>query len=650
MINKNNRKAHVIENHKGGNNNAAFAKARCQPRKKNSQGQACERLPKEPEAKTAGKLQDPEGAERSELVRANMGGVACVGIGTEGQETQPLKHILYDDLYEQYIRKHRGDAELFLQENRERVRFTADEKQAYVYQEYGIWEPVGPDFLEQTGINKVVKKYEDKIRELRPIQANEESRRDPDKTETPTEDEKRVSHIIAAYEKRIVDLNTRGYIDNVLSFVKNKVETESAAWNKVDRDVLPFEDVLVNIRTQQIVEPSPNYLLNYRIPTKYTVGADCPTWHTFLLNIMNGDEEFVRSMQTIFGYVLLGTGREQKFFLLHGRGGSGKGTMVNVLSKILGDTLARELPSDQILQTTSKFGSGSNHSTWLMQLDNRRMVIISETTEERFLNAAMIKLITGGDVIPAREMFRKPGPGIANVAVPFIVTNHPPRLRESDESIWRRAVCIDFPNTYETEDKMIYPYHRLKDPNIMDKLLMEREGIIQWMQEGSRIVLSNYEKNTGTGLYLSPSIIAATKRYKDNQDWISFFLSDHFEIVKDQKERLVTDLIFALYIRWADSEKKHYLTKGNLIEKVRSRIADHTGLNPDCKTGAGSKYRALSNIKLNDTVNLVELFGMERARPWMDCRDPTQEQLQERNPELVFENGIPRKRNKDEIN
>ena len=83
---------------------------------------------------------------------------------------------------------------------------------------------------------------------------------------------------------------------------------------------------------------------------------------------------------------------------VYGDGGNGKGTFLNVATKIMGDyatTAAMET------FTASKY---DHHPTELAKLRGARIVCASETEEGRAWAEARIKALTGGDRIAAKFM------------------------------------------------------------------------------------------------------------------------------------------------------------------------------------------------------------------------------------------------------
>jgi len=89
-----------------------------------------------------------------------------------------------------------------------------------------------------------------------------------------------------------------------------------------------------------------------------------------------------------------------------------------------------------------------------------------------------VKQLTGDDAITVRRLYEnefefRPGAKI------FLATNHEPRIRGTDEGIWRRLWLLPFTVTIP-EDK--------RDPGILDKLEAEGSGILKLVYRGAPAV------------------------------------------------------------------------------------------------------------------------------------------------------------------
>ena len=81
-----------------------------------------------------------------------------------------------------------------------------------------------------------------------------------------------------------------------------------------------------------------------------------------------------------------------------------------------------------------------------------RFVLSSEIPENRKLNEALVKDLTGGDAITARILFTNPFTFLPTHKL-WIFGNHKPRIAGTDEGIWRRICVVPFTVTIPQEQR-----------------------------------------------------------------------------------------------------------------------------------------------------------------------------------------------------
>ena len=229
----------------------------------------------------------------------------------------------------------------------------------------------------------------------------------------------------------------------------------------------------------------------------------CPTWEWFVDWAMKGDEELVAFVQRAVGYSLTGTVGEQCLFFLHGGGANGKSTFLSVLQQLMGDYAASAEP-DLLLAT-----QGDRHPAGVADLLGRRLVVVQETDEGRRLAEATVKLLTGGDTIKARRM-RENFFEFRPTHKLWMAANHRPSVRGTDHAIWRRIRMIPFTASVSPDEQ---------DPTLLDRLIEELPGILQWALTGCR------QWRTG-GLKPPAAVLAATQDYRTEQDHVGRFLEE----------------------------------------------------------------------------------------------------------------------------
>ena len=225
------------------------------------------------------------------------------------------------------------------------------------------------------------------------------------------------------------------------------------------------------------------------------MGRDSPLWRRFLADVTGGDAQMQTYLQRMAGYCLTGVTTEHALFFLYGTGANGKSVFVNTLTSILGD-YATSAPMDTFMESR-----GERHPTELAGLRGARFVSAVETEEGRRWNESKLKAITGGDKIMARFMRQDFFEYIPQFKL-VIAGNHKPAIRNVDEAMKRRLHLIPFTVT-------VPPARR--DPELAQKLLGERDGILRWAVDGCL----DWQQH---GLEPPASVSDATQDYFEDED------------------------------------------------------------------------------------------------------------------------------------
>ena len=234
--------------------------------------------------------------------------------------------------------------------------------------------------------------------------------------------------------------------------------------------------------------------------------ATCPRWLKFLTDIFSGSTEMLDFIQRAVGYSLLGLTREEVFFILYGKGRNGKGTFFRVLLELLGDYAI----NIDISALIADRGSSKAPRNDLAAMAGRRFVATQESREGAQLDEALIKALTGGDLITARFLFKEFFTFRPTWKI-WLATNHRPEIRGSDSGIWSRPKLIPFDVSFAGRE----------DRGLKDALLDSGElsGILNWAIEGCL----RYQED---GLQYPQAVTEATAQYKSDSDFIGRFVGE----------------------------------------------------------------------------------------------------------------------------
>jgi putative DNA primase/helicase len=207
--------------------------------------------------------------------------------------------------------------------------------------------------------------------------------------------------------------------------------------------------------------------------TKITPVAPCegeaPLWGACLQTWTQGDAELLAFLQRLAGYILTGSVKEEVLAIVHGPGANGKTKFIETLRACLGPAYVTSVAMETLIVAT-----GEQHPTDLADLRGKRLAIATETDEGRRLAEAKIKALTGRDRLRARYM-RRDFFEFEPTHKLVIVGSHRPVLRNVDEAMRRRLLLIPFDAVIVAE---------ARDPDLGEKLLAERPGILAWAIRG----------------------------------------------------------------------------------------------------------------------------------------------------------------------
>jgi putative DNA primase/helicase len=283
-----------------------------------------------------------------------------------------------------------------------------------------------------------------------------------------------------------------------------------------------------------------------------------------LNQIFQEDEETIESVQRLLGYTLTGLVTEEVLVICYGHGSNGKSVFSNVIHNIFGGYATTSPPS---LLTARKADDTSPRND-LAALAGARYVSINELQAGDRLDEQVVKMLAGREPISARFLHREYFEYMPNFTA-WLRTNHKPIITGGDDGIWRRLVVLAFRRKFDDDEK---------DPALEGKLLEERDGILQWMLEGT----SKYLKD---GLKLSPRIRQENAVYRKDSDLIGEFLDDVMEV--DSAAKINQQTAYEEWQTWCKDNGFRVSSKKSFTQRLAERGY------PEGKSGGNRYYVGL---------------------------------------------------------
>lgn len=269
-------------------------------------------------------------------------------------------------------------------------------------------------------------------------------------------------------------------------------------------------------------------LITKLMPVDYDPAAECPQYLRFIERIQPAEAN--RSfLHQWFGLSLTGDVTEQKLAFFYGKGGNGKSVLIDLMSYIAGD-YGETVPIETFLDHGRARGAGQATPD-LAILPGKRMLRTSEPEKGAKLAEAMVKLVTGGEQILARDLNRP----FFRFYPQFKLTmsgNYRPQISGADEGIWRRMQLVPF--------NVIIPKEE-RDRHLIDKLRAEASGVLNLLLDGLRVWLDK-------GLQVPEEVVQATAAYRAASDPLGRFLS--ICVVVSTGDRVQSSSLYALYEAW----------------------------------------------------------------------------------------------------
>ena len=173
-------------------------------------------------------------------------------------------------------------------------------------------------------------------------------------------------------------------------------------------------------------------------------------------------------VQRAVGYSLTGDIREECLLLLHGTGTNGKGSFLGPLQAMLGD-YASTADFSTFISASDDRGPRDD----VANMRGRRMVVSQEVREGAPLAEALIKCLTGGDTVRARNLYERSSEWRPTHHL-WLAVNRRPTIRGTDSGIWSRIRLIPFSVSFDGRE----------DKTLKAMLLNELPGILAWAVRG----------------------------------------------------------------------------------------------------------------------------------------------------------------------
>jgi len=357
----------------------------------------------------------------------------------------------------------------------------------------------------------------------------------------------------------------KGAIDRMLALAQPDVAVDDS---KLDSDpyLLNVRNGTVDLRTGSLEKHDPADLITRICWVSYKRKAECTRFKRFLRYACDGNKDMAKFLKKAVGYTLTGSVTEQVLFFIYGPHSTGKSTFVNLIRNILGD-FGIHTPTKTLLVKQYD----NDIPVDIARMKGARMVTALENNPNQQLDEAKIKGMTGGDKLTARFMRQNLFEFDPEFKL-WIAINDLPRVRATDDAIWRRIIVLPFKSQVIGD---------AVNKNLPDKLRKEASGILAWAVRGALLWAKE-------GLADKSLFDIEKDRWRDQSDTVGRFFNECCQIA-EPTELVQASVIFARYTQWCTTNAE----KPSSIAVFKARLIE-LNVTP----GRNKKIRGWKGIKL----------------------------------------------------
>ena len=375
----------------------------------------------------------------------------------------------------------------------------------------------------------------------------------------------------------------RKLTDHFIKEVVSRVLIETRVDKQYFHQVFDTNPHIINVKNGLLLLEKDNYIFFLphtpyypsvaQIPVNYDPEAECPTIEKFISDVVT--EKYKKTVIQMLAYCLTPGYRHNQAFMFVGDGHNGKSTLLNLVTRFLGEENVSHIPLQQLASDQHKFVR--------IHLMGKLANIYADIPKISLSETGYFKVLTGDDRITADRKFKKQIE-FWNRAKLIFSANELPPVTDNTYAFWRRWLLIRCPNKFEGDKK---------DPDIFKKITDEKElsGLLN-------LVLAEYWNVYEKGVEY-PEKENLAEEWKRRSNTVYAFVQDR--LVKDPEAFVPKDLLYSEYINYCEENQLAAVSK-----KVFSyEISRLTGAVTTRPVWEGKRTWCWKGIKLKELEEAV---------------------------------------------
>lgn len=424
--------------------------------------------------------------------------------------------------------------------------------------------------------------------------------------DTLPDDKERLDDIVKKFQEVISKLKRAAFQSSVMTecamlfFVKKFEENLDEKHN-----LIGFENGVYDLDTDEFRHGRPEDMITLSTGYCYTSVENTNYREKimdFLLSIQDS-QDMIDYLLMILAMSLHGTKHHELMFFWVGKGGNGKGLLAMLYNKSMGK-YAHTIPMQ--LYTTKKKSSSEANSE-VAKGKGKRAWNSCEPEEDDILYTSFLKLITGGDPIPARDLYGKAFE-FKPQATPFLQMNKKPIMAGCGQDVRRRLRIINFPFNFVAKPNPLMENEKLMDTEI--KNLFQDD--VNYHQQFMLMLLEIYKEYRESGFVVNTpeSVVDATEEYLDENNFVKNFICENYDIDRKNTEYVaLSNDVYTAFTSWGKTNGAPKINQGSFKEQLNAL---------GFKTGKYTQRGKINGVSYKDRM---VVYGIRSQNDMVDVDD-----------------------------
>jgi len=281
--------------------------------------------------------------------------------------------------------------------------------------------------------------------------------------------------------------------------------------------IINFKNGFFNVEDGKLVPHTMNIISTNQLPYNYDPSAKCENFMKALHDATSSDPAKIAIIQEFAGYCLTRDTRLEKILFLIGASRSGKSTILDGITAMLGE-------DNVSCATMEKIGQPRYAGLFIDKIAN----IATEIPKDTRGFEEALKNITSGEKITVDTKFI-PAYDARPYCKLIFAGNDLPAISDTSDAVFKRMLLVYFNNVVADE---------VKDTDLKYRVRKEGSGIFNWAYEGMKRLVAN-KKFT-----FSQEMNNNLEDLRVQNNSVYYFIKEHYEITENPEDFVVYDDLY----------------------------------------------------------------------------------------------------------